>query len=155
MCSVRIRPGKNEEVANSTAHNRISSVNVTLAALRGDDRINVKPSDHLAPLSQIRARPITGLDREHLQEAVAALRAAGLERSAAVAELARETGMRVREAIMQNQNRLQREAAAGKIDIREGTKGGRGRRVERLVSVTDTARTALDRARAIMPPGSR
>lgn len=71
--------------------------------------------------------------------------------------LARETGMRLREAILADLPRLQREVRQlGKINIQDGTKGGRsGASAPRWITVTDQVRDALDWASATSPNGSR
>ena len=65
--------------------------------------------------------------------------------------------MRLREAILADLPRLQREARQlGKINIQDGTKGGRsGASAPRWIAVTDQVRGALDRASEASPKGSR
>jgi hypothetical protein len=65
--------------------------------------------------------------------------------------------MRLREAILADLPRLQREVRQlGKINIQDGTKGGRsGASAPRWITVTDQVRDALDWARATSPKGSR
>jgi hypothetical protein len=65
--------------------------------------------------------------------------------------------MRLREAILADLPRLQREAGQlGKINIQDGTKGGRsGASAPRWIAVTDQIRGALDRAWEASPCRSR
>lgn len=65
--------------------------------------------------------------------------------------------MRLREAILADLPRLQREAQQlGKINIQDGTKGGRsGASAPRWITVSDQVRDALDWASATSPNGSR
>ena len=79
------------------------------------------------------------------------------QRVAAIVHLARETGMRLREAILADLPRLQREARQlGKINIQDGTKGGRsGASAPRWIAVTDQIHGALDRAWKASPSCSR
>jgi hypothetical protein len=79
------------------------------------------------------------------------------DRMSAIVLLTRETGMRLREAILADLPRLQREAQRlGKINIQDGTKGGRsGASAPRWIMVTDQVRSALDIACEASPSGSR
>lgn len=65
--------------------------------------------------------------------------------------------MRLREAILADLPRLRREAVSlGKINIQEGTKGGRrGASAPRWISVTAEIQAAIDYAIAVSPKGSR
>ncbi|EPL15430.1 phage integrase [Pseudomonas sp. CF161] len=69
----------------------------------------------------------------------------------------RTTGMRLREAILANMPRLKREAEHyGKINIQDGTKGGRGgATAPRWIMVDDHIREALGYAEQVLPHGSR
>ena len=65
-------------------------------------------------------------DREQVMRIVDALGEHQMPRSAAIAQLARATGMRLRKAILADLLRLKREAEHyDKINIQDGTKGGR------------------------------
>ncbi len=116
------------ELAIATAQNRLCSVNRTMAALRGDQYVKVpSPSKALGMRrTSIRTVPPQGQDREHVKRIVEALYEHQLPRAAAIVQLARATGMRLREAILADLPRLKREAEHyGKINIQDGTKGGR------------------------------
>jgi hypothetical protein len=80
-----------------------------------------------------------------------------MPRAAAIAQLARATGMRLREAILADLPRLQREAEQlGKINIQDGTKGGRsGASAPRWIKVDEHIREALRYAEQVSPDGSR
>ncbi|MGE8322823.1 MAG: integrase domain-containing protein, partial [Pseudomonas sp.] len=67
------------------------------------------------------------------------------------------TGMRLREAILADLPRLNREANhQGRINIQDGTKGGRaGASAPRWIAVDDHIRDALRLARQVSPAGSR
>jgi hypothetical protein len=61
--------------------------------------------------------------------------------------LCRSFGIRLREAVLANLTDWQRQARErGQIDIREGTKGGRGKEVDRWVPVNERGRVALREA---------
>lgn len=98
-----------------------------------------------------------GQDREQVKQIVDALCRRHQQRSAAIVLLARATGMRLREAILADLPRLNREANDfGRINIQDGTKGGRtGASAPRWISVDCHIRDALTFARQISPAGSR
>ncbi|MBH3397251.1 integrase domain-containing protein [Pseudomonas monteilii] len=147
------------DLAVSTAQNRLSSVNRTMAALRGDQYVRLpSPSKALGmQRSGVRHTIPQGQDREQVKQIVDALCRHHQLRTAAVVLLARATGMRLREAILADLPRLSREARdIGKINIQDGTKGGRtGASAPRWIAVDDHVRGALGFARQVSPAGSR
>jgi len=147
------------DLAVSTAQNRLSSVNRTLAALRGDQCVKLpSPSKALGmQRTGIRHSVPQGQDRDQVDEMVNTLCRNNQQRAAAIVLLARATGMRLREAILADLPRLSREANdLGKINIQEGTKGGRaGASAPRWIAVDDHIRDALGFASQASPAGSR
>jgi integrase len=147
------------DLAVSTAQNRLSSVNRTMAALRGDQCVKLpSPSKALGmQRSGARHSVAQGQNREQVKQIVDALCRHDLLRAAAIILLARATGMRLREAILADLPRLSREANdLGRINIQDGTKGGRaGASAPRWIAVDDHIRDALNSARQITPTGSR
>ncbi len=147
------------ELAIATAQNRLSSVNRTMAALRGDQYVKVpSPSKALGMRrTSVRCSVPQGQDREQVKRIVDVLCEHQMPRAAAIAQLARATGMRLREAILADLPRLRREAKQfGKINIQDGTKGGRsGASAPRWITVDDHIRNALRFAELISPDGSR
>ncbi|NWD50211.1 integrase domain-containing protein [Pseudomonas gingeri] len=146
------------ELAIATAQNRLSSVNRTMAALRGDQYVKVpSPSKALgAQRITVRTKNPQGQDHEQVIRTVDALREQH-PRAAAIAQLARATGMRLREAILADLPRLKREAEHyDKINIQDGTKGGRGgATAPRWITVDDHIREALKFAEQVSPAGGR
>ncbi|UEB96681.1 integrase domain-containing protein [Pseudomonas sp. HN2] len=147
-------------VGIATAQNRLSSVNRTIAALRGDQYVKIpSPSKALGlQRSSVRSEAPQGQDRGQVELIAQALSELGQQsRVSAIVLLARETGMRLREAILADLLRLKREARQlGKINIQDGTKGGRsGASAPRWIAVTDQVRGALNRASEVSPSGSR
>jgi hypothetical protein len=146
-------------VGIATAQNRLSSLNRTMAALRGDQYVKIpSPSKALGlQRSGVRSEVPQGQDRVQVRLIAQALSERQQSRVSAIVLLARETGMRLRETILADLPRLQREAQRlGKINIQDGTKGGRsGASAPRWVAVTDQVRAALDRATEVSPTGSR
>ena len=142
----------------ATAQNRLSSVNRTMSALRGDQYVKVvSPSKALGMRrTSIRCSAPQGQDREQVKRIVDVLCEHQQSRGAAIAQLARAAGMRLREAILADLPRLQREAEQlGKINIQDGTKGGRsGASAARWITVDDHIRDALRFADQVSPDGS-
>ncbi len=151
-----------EEMAVSYAQNLISSVNVVLEVMRGDSSLRVSPSEMVGDRNSVRQEAPAGLEQERLQQAVSGLRDRGEARVAAVAELARELGLRFREAsLLDACSALQQAENKGAVNITEGTKGGRGHVVDRWVPVLPLATAVLQRAaelqgnnRNLVPEGS-
>lgn len=146
------------ELAIATAQNRLSSVNRTMAALRGDQYVKVpSPSQALGMRrTSVRRSAPQCQDREQVKRIVDVLCENQQPRAAAIAQLARATGMRLREAILADLPRLKREAKQfGKINIQDGTKGGRsGASAPRWITVDDHIRDALRFAEKVSPDGS-
>jgi hypothetical protein len=147
------------ELAIATALNRLSSVNRTMAALRGDQYVKVpSPSKALGTRrTSVRCSVPQGQDREHVKRIVEVLCKHQQPRAAAIAKLTRATGMRLREAILADLPRLKREAEHyDKINIQDGTKGGRsGASAPRWITVDDHIREALRFAEQVSPDGGR
>ena len=147
------------DLAISTAQNRLSSVNRTMAALRGDQYVKLpSPSKALGiQRNGVRHSVPQGQSREQVEQIVAALCSHHQLRAAAIVLLARATGMRLREAILADLPRLTREAEdLGKINIQDGTKGGRaGALAPRWIAVDNHIRGALRLVQQASPAGSR
>lgn len=146
------------ELAIATAQNRLSSVNRTIAALRGDQYVKVpSPSKSLGMRrTSVRRSVPQGQDREQVKRIVEVLCENQQPRAAAIAQLARVTGMRLREAILADLPRLKREAKQfGKINIQDGTKGGRsGASAPRWITVDNHIVDALKFAEQVLLDGS-
>ncbi|MBA6062447.1 integrase domain-containing protein [Pseudomonas juntendi] len=150
---------RHSDLAVSTAQNRLSSVNRTMAALRGDQCVKLpSPSKALSmQRSGVRHAIPHGQDRKQVKQIVDALCSRDQRRAAAIVLLARASGMRLRETILADLPRLSREANdLGRINIQDGTKGGRsGASAPRWIVVDDHIRGALVFARQVSPTGSR
>jgi len=131
----------------SYAQNLLSSVNVVLESLRGDRRIRVAPAAIVGNRTHVRTQPPAGLDRQAVRQCTYQLRQNGHERIASVVELARELGLRLREASMLDARAALRQAMKNRaVNITAGTKGGRGHSVDRWVPVTKITIGCLIRA---------
>ncbi|MGM0695084.1 MAG: integrase domain-containing protein [Pseudomonadota bacterium] len=142
------------DIAVSTAQNRISTVNTTFAALRGDRHVNLSPSQYAGSRNHIRTSAPAALDTPRVQSAIAAMRDAGLPRAAATLELAQAFGVRREEAVKADLDRWSREVSRhGAVNVIDGTKGGRD--APRWVPVGEAQRESLANALAARPEGSR
>jgi integrase len=147
------------DLAVSTAQNRLSSVNRIMAALRGDQYVKLPSPSKTLGMQRTGVRQLVpqGQDREQIKQIVDALCSRDQLRAAAIVLLARATGMRLREAILADLPRLSREANdLGRINIQDGTKGGRaGASAPRWIAVDEHIRAALGFAQQASPAGSR
>lgn len=145
-----------EDMSTAYAKNQLSSANVVLESLRGDRAIRVKPGDFLGRRSTVRTSVPGGMDRAQVKVSADTLNAAGKERAAAVALLCRELGLRRREALLLDL-RLARHQAVhlDRVNIVAGTKGGRGKSVDRWVPVSDTAMQAIRFAEKVIGDDSK
>ena len=135
-----------EDIKVSYAINLISSVNVTLSSMRGDDKLRVKPAAKVGSRDRARRDPPAGLRQHEVRQCADRLRREGHDRIAATIEVARAFGLRRREASMLNARAALGQAyKRGTINITAGTKGGRGNRVDRWVPVTPYTMQVLRR----------
>lgn len=147
---------QHQQLSASYAQNLISAVN-TVLHLTPKSWQSVSPTRDcgIAERSLVRATPVLTA-REPLSVALDALRATGNFRGAAVAELAREFGLRSKEAALLNAHSALKEAQSkGYISVSRGTKGGRGRNVSithgKQLQTLKNASKAQGNARAVMP----
>lgn len=144
-------------MSRAYAQNLLSSVNVVLQAMRDDRQVRVAPVDCVGQRSRTRVNPPAGLDRKAVRQCADRLRLNGHERIAAIAELSRALGLRLKEASLLNARvALGQAKKHGAVS----TKGGRGLRIDRWVPVTGRAISCLERAaraqrngRNLIPPG--
>jgi len=141
-------------VAPATAQNVVSSINTVMRAATAGRWVPVSPAQAVGlSRSTVRTAPPYA-PREAVARAAEALRAAGHARGAAAIELAREFGLRAREASLADLDRWAREARErNAVNVLDGTKGGRT--ASRWVPVSDRGREALARALEARPAGSR
>lgn len=119
-----------------------------MEALRQDKIIRIKsPASWVGKRQTVRTRVPDGMDWVGIDRLVACLRRKNLHRAAVIVLLCRSFGIRLREAILANYAEWHRQAKErGQIDVRDGTKGGRGKEVERWVPVSERGRVALREA---------
>lgn len=114
------------------AQNLVSAVNTVMdLATRGQwESVSPTRTCGIPERSSVRDTAPTGYDRAEYGRALDALRSSGLDRQAAIAGLARDLGLRSKEACLLNARTTLAEATkAGKVTISDGTKGGRTREV--------------------------
>lgn len=139
---------EDETLSVSYAQNLIVSANITLEALRQDKIIRIEsPANWVGKRQTVRTKIPDGMDWSDLDRMVACLRQKNLHRAAVIVLLCRGFGIRLREAVLANLTDWHRQAKErGQIDVRDGTKGGRGKEVERWVPVSERGRVALREA---------
>ena len=144
-----------EQISVAYAHNAISTVNIVARAFRGDDALKVSAREILGVCRKsVRTKEIRA-DIVDARYAANLAIAAGFERGAALILLARAWGMRVRECVIQDLDRMRREIeATGEAAILEGCKGGR-RAKNRTIKANEFRMEALNYAIEVRPEGSR
>lgn len=143
------------ELVTNTAVNRLSSVNVLMSTLRCDNDLRISPQSVIGARTQVRLVPPLGMDLAQVEALAKVIEVAGHERLACLVRLCRCFGLRFREASLLNLKRAYAQARrSGTIDVREGTKGGRGRRIERRVPVDEDGLAVLAAARHFASPGT-
>ncbi len=134
-------------MAVTYAQNLLSSVNVILETMRGDRRLRVSPATLVGERRHIRDVTPAGIDRARINAVVEVLRQQDQARVASVVALARDLGLRFREAVLlDTQEALAQARESGRVNITAGTKGGRGREVDRWVPVSESELQTLKRA---------
>lgn len=147
------------KIAVSTATNRVSTCNVVFKIMRGDTRIRVDNIGELLGEKRcyIRGKVPAGMCLDDVMSLQQRLIDSGFTRVAAIVRLARTCGMRLRETILADLPRLRREAVLlGKVNIQNGTKGGRGGEfAPRWIPVTEALQAAINYAIEVSPKSSR
>lgn len=143
------------QISVAYAHNLISTMNVIMQAFRGDSVLKISGKEVLGVCRKsVRTREIQA-DVVDAKDAADRAIVAGFERGSAVILLARAWGMRVREAILQDLDRMMREIEKyGEAAILEGCKGGRRSR-DRTIRANEFRMEALRFAIEVRPAGSK
>ena len=152
-----------EEMSVAYAQNLLSTVNVVLQTMRKDNVLAIKPSQWVGNRSNVRTTVPVTLERSITVEPIRHLYNNGEERTALIVELCRTFGLRFREASLFNAKRALQEAKRfNRINITEGTKGGRGKGADRWVPVNEQRLALLTQAaelqnhhntQNLIPPG--
>lgn len=150
------------DLARSYAVNLVSTANVGLQALRGDDSINISPREHVGTRVRVRQTPPKGMDKVTVMAAAEKMHQNGRPAEAIVILLCREVGLRKKEGCLIDANKSLAEAIQfSRINVTRGTKGGRGGNVDRWVDVSDNtigilhvAANIQGTSRSLVPPNS-
>lgn len=121
-----------KEMAAATAQNYVSAVNSVMSiATRGQwNKISPTKDCGISARCYIRTEVPTSLLRDTYEHGLSAVRTATGERGAVIVELGRELGLRSKEASLIDAKTMMKEAkATGRINIIDGTKGGRKREI--------------------------
>lgn len=152
----------NEEIRVAYAQNLLSTVNVVLETMRKDNCLTLKPAQWVGQRCNVRTTVPVTLEQSRTDAPLNHLRHNGEERTALVAELTRTFGLRFKEASLLNCRQALKEAQQRHhINITQGTKGGRGKGVERWIPVSQNGIELLrqaaqlqGKARNLVPPNN-
>ena len=137
------------ELSVRYTQNLLSTVNTVLETMRGDRCLRVSPAALVGKRNNVRTRAPAGLDRSAVHRAVQQLEGEGESQVGLVAALAHDFGLRFREASLLDARRALREAMdRGAVNVAAGTKGGRGKEVDRWVPVSEQGMRTLQQAAA-------
>lgn len=146
-------------IKSSTGQDRVTAVNRVLQLAGRTDWKSVSSTKDCGIEKRCHIRQDTPetLDRKIYEERLEAVREIGGERGAAICELARNLGLRSKEAsLFDARSGLKSAEERGFVVIDAGTKGGRPRELEintpRQFEALKTAAQAQGNAKAVMPP---
>jgi hypothetical protein len=146
------------EMSASRAQVLVSAVNTVMSLATRWESVGPVRDAGIPQRSAIRDTPPP--DRDSYQRAVDALRESGNERGAAVVELAREFGLRSKEAsLIDARAALDQARERSAISVQIGTKGGREREIElshpeRQIAALERAAAVQGDGRSLIPAGS-
>lgn len=144
------------ELSPAYAQNLVSAINTIMHLLRDWTSVSPTKTCGIAQRCAVRSIPPLGVDRTVLTRSLEPLRGDDQLRAAAVAVLARELGLRTKEAALLNANKALQEARErARVTIVDGTKGGRSRTVPVLqtqqLRALENAATLQGKGRSLMP----
>ena len=123
---------ENDEMSTAYAQNLVSAVNSVMTLMTRGDWSPVSPTVacRIRRRCHVRLTPPSGFDRELLQLGLDAVRQNGWNHGLLIAQLARDFGLRTKEAALLDASAALREARVSKqVTVHFGTKGGRPRRI--------------------------
>ncbi len=124
----------NGAVSVAYAQNRLSTVNVVLETMRKDTLLTIKPAQTIGQRSHVRSTIPATLRPDILKTITVK---PGQNRTMLIAQLTRDLGLRFKEASLLNTRKALRQAKRyGRINITQGTKGGRGKGSDRWIPVS-------------------
>ena len=138
------------DVSVAYAQNVLSTVNIVLETMRKDSILTIKPAQYVGERTNVRSEAPRTDDRRQLQKPIKYLHAKNETRVAITAQLARDFGLRFKEASMLDASKALKQAnRLNRINITQGTKGGRGKGQDRWVSINPQNLETLKQAKAI------
>lgn len=153
------------ELSPAYGQNLVSAANTVMSLATRGEWTSVSPTKDggIAARENVRTQAPDGLDRDAVIKAADGLRSAGNPNGAAVIELARDLGLRAKEASLLDARRALAEGQQrGRITISAGTKGGRMREIpahsdpkatltSQQLDTLARAAAVQDRARSLVP----
>jgi len=145
----------NGEMSARYAQNLVSAVNTAMRAVTREQWQSVSPRG-CGIASRRNVRTVAPPSVQTAREAIADMRNNGMERQAAIAELALELGLRSREAsCLDARTALAQARESGAVTISGGTKGGRTRTVPitrpEAIQALERAANVQGKARSMIP----
>lgn len=135
----------NDDISVAYAQNLLSSVNTVLELLRQDQFVKISPSKFLGKRNNVRETPPLSLNMKNVNFAIAELNVTGNKIAAAVFSSARAFGLREREAVLLDYNIALKQGRKNKqIIITEGSKGGRAKKIPRVIDVSSYGMSVLE-----------
>ncbi|CAG8866524.1 integrase domain-containing protein [Pseudomonas fluorescens] len=144
------------ELSPAYAQNLVSAINTVMHQVCDWSSVSPTKACGISQRCAVRDTPPLGVDRNVLERGLEQLRGDDQLRAAAVADLARELGLRSKEASLLNAHKaLQDARERGLVTIVDGTKGGRPRTVpvlqEQQLSALANAATLQGAGRSLIP----
>ncbi|MFT6164479.1 MAG: hypothetical protein ACJA1T_000482 [Zhongshania aliphaticivorans] len=149
-----------EDIKVAYAQNLLSTVNVVLQTMRKDNVLSIKPAQWVGHRTNVRTTIPSSLEQSTLKQPIDQLTKTGETNVAVIAQLTCAFGLRFKEASLLNAKQALKQAnQLGRINITQGTKGGRGKGTDRWVPITTTAQITLltqaaqiqDKAKSLVP----
>ena len=138
-------------LARATAVNRLSSVNVLMEAVRGDEACWVSPKEYIGSRKRLRQQSPQGLNPLSVWAAAALAEEQGHHDLAIALVLCRFTGARIREAALLEQRKAVRSAVEfGYVTITRGSKGNRAKSFPREIAVSRPVAMWLEERQSIL-----
>lgn len=142
------------ELSAAYAQNLLSAVNTVMSSATKGQWKSVSPTKEcgISQRSNVRTTPANSIDRNRVEAAQAAM----TDRGQTITGLARDLGLRAKEASLINAHSALKEAQnTGKVTVIYGTKGGRAREIpitqERQMVSLERAALAQGEARSLVP----
>jgi hypothetical protein len=151
---------ENGEISESYSQNLVSAVNTVMSLAKDGDWQSVSPTKDcgIPERNFVRQEAPESLNRDIYESGRDAVRAEMDDRAAAIVDLARELGLRSKEAsLLDAQKSYLQAQETGKVTISAGTKGGRARELtiksETQLQALKNAAEAQKEGRSMIPQG--